>query len=509
MKKLILVLLLSAFALKSNTNPIVIADTIRIDGKLALWLMGGGHYENGWNYGNLLGEKIMYMFDNYVINSAFGGAANYSFARQLFDQHFIVDEKYNEISQGMIEGIAASGISLYCSALNDNLTYKDVLIANSIPDFSSFSEQWQNIGPGCSNLSSWGTATLNDPLLAGETVISRNLDWVNNATLINNPLIIIWGPGAPDEQSWISFGFIGLIGALSGFNESGIVTFQNMGNYSSTPVGTGFYPVNLAQRNGLEMQDYNGDGVCSPRDVSDAVRAQSVSGTFIVHSAGPAFCDPPAEILEIHNSYGDTIRTTVQNPEFFGDNLVATNHFRILKPPAYCSRYSRISDSLEISNQVGEHRNWSILTTAGVSTNLQTIQYLPAQHILRFSFAKIGSPAYLIEPTEVWTDSLFTMVGVKENSIDQNLIYVSPNPCKEETNISISLHYENDAKCYITTLDGRKMSDCELIKTHETNPSCNWKTQGGRPGIYLVVVEFSNKQSGITNIYSKKIIVIR
>jgi hypothetical protein len=507
MKKAFFAILLSLVTLNSNPNPIITADTLRIDGKLVLWLRGN-HYENGWNYGFLLGGKIMYMYNNYVINSAFGGAANYSMARQLFNQHFIVDEKYNEISQGMIEGIAASGVSLFCPALNDYLTYKDVLIANSIPDFSSFSEQWKDIGPGCSNLTSWGNATLNDPELAGETVISRNLDWVNNATLINNPIIIVWGTAGPDEQRWISFGFIGLIGALSGFNEAGVVTFQNMGNYSTTPLGTGFYPVNLAQRNGLEMQDYNGDGVCSPRDVSDAVRDHNVSGTFIIHTAGPAYFDPPAEILEIHNSFGDTIRTTLENPEFFGDNLVATNHFRLLKPPAYCSRYSRISDSLEKSNLISIQRNWSILTTAGVTTNLQTIQYIPYLHIVRFSFAEIGSPAYLNDPTEVWTDSLFTLVGIGEKPAENNLISVSPNPCSGQTSILLQFSGAESCKCYITTLNGLRVKDFGTIRVENSNHSLKWDSENYHDGIYFIVVEFSGTQQNKIRIVTQKIAVI-
>ena len=502
-----LFLVIAIFTTKSFSNPIVTADTIRIDGKLVLWLRAN-HYENGWNYGYLLGEKIMYMFNNYVINSAFGGAANYSVARQLFNQRFVVDEKYNEISQGMIDGIIASGVSVFCVPLNDNLTYKDVLIANSIPDFSSFSEQWQNIGPGCSNLTSWGNATINDPELSGETVISRNLDWINNATLINNPLIIVWGAASANEQSWISFGFVGLIGALSGFNESGIVTFQNMGNYSTTPVGSGFYPVNLAQLDGFEMLDYNGDGVCSPRDVSDAVRDHNVAGTFIVHSAGPAFFNPPAEILEIHNSYGDTIRTVLQNPDFFGDNLVATNHFRLLKPPAFCSRYSRISDSLEISNQFSIKRNWSVLTTAGVTTNLQTIQYIPTQHILRFSFAEIGTPAYLIDPTEVWTDSLFSLVGIKEQNFNANPIKISPNPCNDQTNIIITLNEIDRVKCYITTLSGTVIKNFGVIKPFDNELTLRWNTQEIQSGVYLIVVNLLGGFYGNDHVVSEKITVI-
>ncbi len=133
----------------------------------------------------------------------------------------------------------------------------------------------------------FGGATLNEPGLNGKTVIWRNLDRDDNPILIDNALIIVWVPRGPDEQRWVFFGFVGLIGALSGFNESGIATFLNMGNFYSTPVGDFFYPVNLAQRNGLEMEDFNEDGYCSPRDVTDAVRDHNVASTYIINTASP------------------------------------------------------------------------------------------------------------------------------------------------------------------------------------------------------------------------------
>jgi len=331
MKKLVFVLLVVLLSFKGFGNPIDPADTIRIDGKLALWLVVDG-YAAGYEYGRLLGEPIVDVMENYIINHTFGGAINYQYARQIFDQKFIYNSKYEQIAQGMIEGIEQSGVSIYSATLGENLTFKDVLIANSIPDFTSFSE-FNIHGPGCSDLMSWGDATANSEL-GGEMVISRNLDWESNPYLIDNALIIIWGNLSGEGQRFITFGFTGLIGALSGFNESGVSTFQNMGNYNYAPTGTGFYPVNLAQRDGLESWDYNQDGICSVRDVTDAVRAHNVSSTFIINSAGTNSEDPPAEVLEIHNSFGDTIRTSLNNPAFFGDNLVSTNHFRLLKPPS-------------------------------------------------------------------------------------------------------------------------------------------------------------------------------
>lgn len=512
MKKIILGLLLMGLTTGSFANPFVAADTLRINGKLALWLGGGMYWEDGFNYGMLLGFKIKPMFENYVIPSAFGGVAGYNQARQIFDQHFVVDDKYIEMTQGMIAGMELAGIDLYSTVLNDTLTYKDILIANSIPDFTAFSEMWQNNGPGCSNLTSWGDATANASGLMGETVINRNLDWVNNPYLINNALIIIWVTGDPLKQSFVTFGFVGLIGALSGMNEYGLATFQNMGNYMSAPTGTGFYPVNLAQRDGLEAADYNGDGICSPRDITDAVRAHSMASTFIIHSAGPSFMEPAAEVLEIHNSFGYEIRTKADNPEFFGDNLVATNHFRLLKPPAYCYRYSRISDSLETSNQFDVNRNWKVLTTAGVTTNLQTIQFIPTQNIIRFSFAEIGTPAYQIEPFEMFMDTLFTMFNVGINEVDlseNNHVSIFPNPGKDR--ISIVIKPEANSKLAVTINDqsGRVVFREEMVAEAGAAHSFKWNTGNLPAGVYFAVVEIMDNVTGKVQRESKKIVVMK
>lgn len=451
MKTLLSLIFFSLLFANSYANPIVPADTMRIDGKMVLWLMVPG-YGAGYEYGRLLGESISEIMEDYVINQTFGGAYGYQAAREIFDEHFIYDPKYEQIAQGMLDGMEQYGVSIYSPTLGENLNFKDVLIANSIPDFTAFSE-FGIRGPGCSDLMSWGEATQNSDL-GGELVISRNLDWDNDPLLIDNALMIIWG--SAEGQRIITFGFTGMIGALSGFNESGIVTFQNMGNHYMTPTGTDFYPVNLAQRDGLESWDYNQDGVCSPRDVTDAVRAHHVASTFIINSAGPNNFETPAEILEIHNSIGEEIRTLEENLFELGTNLASTNHFRRLMPPAYCYRYNRFVDSLETSTQMTVHRNWSVLQAGGVSTNLQTIQYIPYQHLLRFSFAETGTPAYQIEPTEILVDTLFSLVGIKDFALNkENHVHIYPNPCNDKTFVSIHCPYHGLFQIRIFDSNGR------------------------------------------------------
>jgi hypothetical protein len=487
MKKLIFTFLLAVFSTGLFSNPIVAADTIRIEGKLTLWLMVEG-YEAGWNYGYLLGDRIVNLMENYLITSAFGGASNYLMARQIFDEKFIYDQKYANIAQGMIDGIDDSGVSIFSPTLGEELTFKDVLIANSVPDFTSIG-LLQHEGPGCSDLMSWGEATINDPMLNGELVISRNLDWTTNSLLVENSLMIIWGSPSGEHQRIITFGFAGLIGALSGFNESGIVSFQNMGNHNMQASGSNFYPVNLAQRNGLESWDYNSDGVCSPRDVTDAVREHNVSSTFIINTAGYATHEPAAEILEIHNSFGEYIRTFEDNLYELGTNLASTNHFRKLRPPAYCYRYDRFVDSLQNSNLVNIQRNWNIIKTAGVSTNLQTIQFVPYLNLLRFSFAKPGIPAYQIEPTEVMVDTLFSIVSINERiNEQQQFVNIFPNPAKSYTKISIISPADGNAKINIFDFSGRNISTIESNVTKSTETLIEWGSDGLNAGIYFCEV---------------------
>ncbi|MCF8229542.1 MAG: T9SS type A sorting domain-containing protein [Bacteroidales bacterium] len=509
MRKFIISFCIALFSLTTFSNPITGGDTTNVEGKLVLYLMAG-HYYNGVYYGQFLGDRIMDVMENYVITHTFGGAYGYQQIRQVFDQDFVVDQKYIDIAEGIIAGMQTGGFSIYSPTLGEELTYKDILIANTIPDFQSYKGMVQTHGPGCSDLSSWGEATENDSWLDGETVISRNLDWESHPVLINNQLIIVWGQSDLYTQNFITIGFAGMIGALSGFNESGVATFQNMGNHYLSPVGSGFYPINLAQRNGLEASDYNGDGICSPRDITDAVRDKAVASTYIVHSAGRANLDFPAEILEIHNSLGDTIRIPSSSTPAFTDNLIATNHFRLLTSPSYCPRYNRICDSLELSQQMSVARNWDVLTTAGVTSNLQTIQYTPKNEIFWLSFAEPGIPAYQIEPTKIYANDLFLLLGI-HNSFEKQEFRASiiPNPCKSATNITFNVDNKGFLDCKIIDIQGHVVHDFGRITLDSQSFTLQWNTTNISKGVYYCIAEYTNTTKDTSKKSSQKIIVSR
>ncbi len=193
------------------------------------------------------------------------------------------------------------------------------------------------------------------------------------------------------------------------------------------------------------------------------------------------------------------------NSTAFGSNLAATNHFRLLKPPSYCYRYSRISDSLTQSQQITIARNWNILKSAGVTTNLQTIQYSPVNHFLRLSFAEPGIPAYQIEPTQINAAELFQLVGIHEHQVPENyIIRVNPNPCAERTTITISTGQEGIGNCKIVNARGQLIKDMGILQIKKEF-KFDWETSNVVNGVYIILFEFNER--GAKKTFSEKILI--
>jgi hypothetical protein len=152
-------------------------------------------------------------------------------------------------------------------------------------------------------------------------------------------------------------------------------------------------------------------------------------------------------------------------------------------------------------------RNWNVMKTAGVFTNLQVIQYLPEKHILRFSFAEVGTPAYLIEPTEVLTDTLFSLVGIEGPQKSHPLrVSIYPNPCHEQTRILIESSELTNFSCSITDIKGKQLQDFGKFYLAEKSIVLNWETGNTPNGIYLFRVEYLDIHSGIKKQIIRKIV---
>ena len=381
-----------------------------------------------------------------------------------------------------------SGVDMYSTTLGRNLSTDDLFLCNSITDLAGFLAQYGIDTMGCSSLSSWGTSTMDDPQLNGDIVITRNMDWSSNAVLQSNHLMVINFPSEVNEMPWLSMCFPGMIGSLSGINIAGTSAFMNVGNINNAGTPGNLHPIFLSIRNGIEVIDYDDDGITSKMDVFAAIDDKIHYGASIVHCV----TNPEAFIVEVNNENGTILRTITDNYEVSGDNLVATNHFRTLYDPIYCYRYAAFVDSLDDSNLVSLQRNWDISTNAGgVNNNLHTMQYAPTLNRLAWSTTTAGIPAYLREPTIFDLNQWFEEPVNSDNGefpSHPKKMAINPNPAIDETTIQLLSKKRNtNYLLAIYNLKGQLITKNELDNRNEYHWDLKDKdNKDVAPGIYLI-----------------------
>ena len=438
----------------------------------------GNHYERGHAMGYLMGDQIMTVFRDYFFMSVVGNNVSvYNTYRQFYMDHFVTDERYLLELQGMVAGMQESGTDLYHERLARELELDDFLFVNAVADLST--GQVSNLG--CSSLSSWGQATINDAQLMGKLQITRLLDWTRSPTLINNSVLIVHHPSEADEIKWISFSYPGLIGALSAISEEKAAAFLNVGNSHPNLDDDELTTVLFDVRSGLERSDFNGDGAYSNADLFDALAAGKHLSGSIIHSVQEWPDSSRAVVIETNNT-ATVRRFHGENSGIAGDNLAATNHFRKLIDAVYCPRYYRIIDSLNVSPEVSLERQWQIMQGAGgVTTNLMMIQYMPSLNQVLWANATPYNPAYTQEAMSFDLNQLFVQPthNLDESQIPQLRLNLYPNPLQVDQELR-DLGGKKLSKVTIYNIRGQRVyQDASL-------PS---RAELGRSGIYFVRCE--------------------
>jgi len=505
MKKIILFLFLflNTIIYAQNVN----GDTLSVEGKkiLKVW---GTHYERGYAAGYLFGDKIKEISENYFIGIFFGGNAYiYENTRIYFLDNFQIEEKYISETEGMIDGMIEADVVLFSDILGRDIDAHDILLSNAIVDLSALGELNTDFEFGCSSLSSWGGNTMSDPELLGELVITRNMDWTPHPALLDNHLMVVHFPSETNEINWLSFTFPGFIGGLSSINENGLCAFMNMGNHNEHPNAFTYHPILLSIRNGIEIYDYDGNYEINPEDVQAAIEGNFQLSGSIIHTAN----HESGLVIECNNQNGIVVRDDEDNTVIPNEHLAATNHFRKLYPPAGCSRYNNIVDSLSANSDIDITRSWELLAgAAGVSSNIHTIQYVPSLNLIKWSTAEAGIPAYQIEPTIFDTEELFTY-NTSANPLyfhDHSFLTVSPNPFNNSTNLSFSLPKTTEVKLCIYNIKGHKIRTLLNEVLIQGNHSISWDgtDENGKKissGIYFYTLKT------IHNVYTKKVILLK
>lgn len=371
----------------------------------------GTHHERGLAYGYLLGRQISSFYNSYkkvVCDKKIAKLKRlYSNGklRLKYEDDYVIEAK------AMVEGMNRSNTNIH------NLDYLDLLFINSLIDIKSLKSLPKLNGFACSALMSWGKATKNTEL-DGKSVVSRHFDWFNAEGIVKNQIIIIHIPSELDEQPWLSIGFAGIIGVVSGINKSGVTVFQN-----SLPLAGGkgkndiwYEPIVFASRKGLESVDYNGDNHNDVLDIKSALLSNEngYAEGALIYSMGPATNRNNERIAFVAELTPDAPHFTFRNTEFKdeipGENLYVANN--LLKKKARKIHGRRNKDVVKVFNRVypnGENidveANWNILrdysqfhVIANIETNIQCMQFVPEQMLLKLSVSNDKTPAYTIPP---------------------------------------------------------------------------------------------------------------
>jgi hypothetical protein len=383
---------------------------LKNDTDLSVIQVWGTHYERGYAVGYLIPDKIVDLYQNYIVPE-FGSYL--SIAKQLVSspEHFSIPQEYIDEAQGMLDGAVAAGADM------TGVDYKDILVANAYLDISAVSAKAQNLGNGCSTLMSWGDATDHTDINT-RSVISRHVDWSPDDVVVRNHVIVAHIPSEVDEQPWVMIGFAGQISALSGFNDNGLCSFQHMlSDFSgSGSLNMAYEPVWFSIRKGLEQYDYNQDESVDVQDLKTVI-AENQNGYadgFIITMMGKSTAQHDSLIACVAELAPSGQKITFRGNEYPdsipGDNLYAANYEIKRNDHVHlCTRYNNVINLIGSGKDISSHKNWQIMEEGsnGGWSNIQFMQVLPEDRIFNFSYFHNDQAAFEVDSITYTFDELF------------------------------------------------------------------------------------------------------
>lgn len=483
-------ILLTAPVFSQQVNGTIISDSANLT-VVKVW---GTHYERGLAYGYLCGEKIRAVYTGFYL-PAFGSMD--SLARDIIINGCVmkIDSVFFTEAKGVIAGMALAGVD------TNGLDYIGLIVSNCLLDFFSAFNNGSKSLPGCSSLMSWGLATLGTDL-NGHSVITRHLDWSNDSVLLSNQVLVVHFPVESNEQPWALIGFAGQISALSGINRY-FGTFQHMmdgvGSHQVV-LGTLYEPVWFSLRKALELDDSNNDGVNDAKDVHDIIAAntQGYANSYIICTLAPSTSGSNERIAEVAEVAPIVPYIVFRASDFadsiVGDNLYAANNaIKWNNLYGFCSRYNSVISALGDGDSIGSEQNWNIMRDHSVGwntmMNIQMMQYIPEEGILKLAVQKNGIPAcYNIPDTWLLTDLFSNPAGI---SSIPTAITLSMWPTRTNSIINVLFQAKNSGQVVLQILD----ISGKLLKSESKNIESAGEVRFSTsisdymPGIYLLQIK--------------------
>ena len=407
---------------------------------LNLW---GSWTDMGYAHGYLMAPRIKLVYETYMVELA-GGVSNIDYLRLFYTQHFSTPEPFSLQAAGMVAGMADS-IDLYSQVFGRNLDTLDVLLATAVQDFSGATPVE---GQLCSSVSAWGAATDAEPELEGSPALSRNLDYYvdTGGNIYDAQLLLACDPDSGRE--FVSVGFAGYMGVLSGMNSSGLCATLNMGDHTGiSSWEPDFVPITMAMAMGLFEEDFNGSGSHDAEDMVAALTGFNRSSSFIIHVSSPgqlAWQEDTALVVEVNNLEGYAIRSAGDEPAIAPGHIAATNHHRKLYTPSPGWRYPLLVDSMSADPEMSLERFWSLMGCVGFETvpgsggTIQTMILMPEQLRIGLALSDGETASWQQDPTWLSWDDLFPNhgpQGAEGASGPPCKLKIFPNPARFVTNV--------------------------------------------------------------------------
>ncbi|MGC8685376.1 MAG: C45 family autoproteolytic acyltransferase/hydrolase [bacterium] len=207
----------------SNTSSQIVSmahvETIQTDGgPLIVAHLKGSYYDMGYQEGYLLGNKILALWDTFMVSIQKELGLNETDALNLLTGLYnnyqpYVPQEYEDEINGIVDGAVAAG---FLTDSTTERTYLTNILHSVIVITDVFS---------CSFFAAWGPRTVD-----GKMFSSRDLDWSSDTGIANYKMLAIYEPDG--QIPYVMATYTGLIGALNGMNVSG-VTVSEIGSHNN------------------------------------------------------------------------------------------------------------------------------------------------------------------------------------------------------------------------------------------------------------------------------------
>lgn len=304
-----------------------------IDGVDVLFLHGDLE-QRGFAEGYLMGRELVALFRSFALSDRVVPMPKLwdLLVRPRVHGAVVVPDHVRERAAAIVRGVAARDPALlHVPELGRDLKAEDLVASATLPDF---------IGLLCSSFVAWG-----DRIAGTGPIVGRNLDYFSTPELLRKTMLIVHAPRG-DRAGWVSVGWPGVSGCLTGFSERGVsVAIHDVP--AKAVKGSKITPRPVALQELIERLAPCAD----PAEAAARILREhtfGMGGNAMVgwHFAKGSGAVVGGAVFELHPAEDAAGGVTVRGPAGGASWVTCTNHHRARVEPGSCWRYEALFDAI-------------------------------------------------------------------------------------------------------------------------------------------------------------------